>query len=141
MCVGHVKRAILLDFNIILDFRESRADVNLHESPSSGTRRANGRNSRRPGRFTPGKETRYPLYRRRGGPPSPVWTCEENLALIGAGGGGFVFSCTLYFIRTSFFVFIVLHFAFCLYSQHKHPCPRRDWNPQPQQVIGCRSLP
>jgi hypothetical protein len=34
----------------------------------------------RPGRFTPGKETRYPLYRRLGGPPGPVWTGAENLA-------------------------------------------------------------
>jgi hypothetical protein len=31
----------------------------------------------RPGRFTPGKETRYPLYRR------PVWTGAENLASTG----------------------------------------------------------
>jgi hypothetical protein len=34
----------------------------------------------RPGRFTPGKETRYPLYRRLGGPQGPVWTTAENLA-------------------------------------------------------------
>jgi hypothetical protein len=31
-----------------------------------------------PGHFTPGKETRYPLYMRLG---KPVWTGEENLAL------------------------------------------------------------
>jgi hypothetical protein len=49
----------------------------------------------------------------------------------------FVFSCTLYFIRTWFFVLIVL-FAFCLYLQHKHPSSRRDSNPQPQQAIGRR---
>jgi hypothetical protein len=34
----------------------------------------------RPGRFTPGKESRYPLYRRLGGDPGLVWTCAENLA-------------------------------------------------------------
>ena len=33
----------------------------------------------RPGRFTPGKETRYPLNRRLGGPPGPVWTGVGNL--------------------------------------------------------------
>jgi hypothetical protein len=32
--------------------------------------------STRPSRFTPGKETWYPLYRRLGG---PVWTAAENL--------------------------------------------------------------
>ena len=36
-----------------------------------------------PGRFTPGKETRYPLYRRLGGPPGPVWTGTENLSPTG----------------------------------------------------------
>ena len=33
----------------------------------------------RPGRVTPGKATRYPLYRWLG---KPVWTGEENLAPI-----------------------------------------------------------
>ena len=33
----------------------------------------------RPGRFTLGKETRCPLYRRLGGAPGPVWTGAENL--------------------------------------------------------------
>ena len=37
----------------------------------------------RPGRFTLGKENRYPLYRRLGGPPGPVWTGEKNLAPAG----------------------------------------------------------
>jgi hypothetical protein len=36
----------------------------------------------RPGRFTPGKETQYPLCRRVCAPGS-VWTGEENLALTG----------------------------------------------------------
>jgi hypothetical protein len=39
------------------------------------------------------------------------------------------FLCTLYFIRTCFFVLIILHFAvsFFTYStQHKPPCPRLD---------------
>jgi hypothetical protein len=34
----------------------------------------------RPDRFIPGKETRYPLYRRLGGPQGPVWTAAKNLA-------------------------------------------------------------
>jgi len=29
------------------------------------------------GRFTPGKETRYPLYRRLDGLPGPVWKPEQ----------------------------------------------------------------
>jgi hypothetical protein len=38
----------------------------------------------RPGRFTPGKETRYPLYRRLDGwAPGQVWTGVENLTLTG----------------------------------------------------------
>jgi hypothetical protein len=32
--------------------------------------------------YNPGK-TRYPLYRRLGGPPGPVWTSAENLAPTG----------------------------------------------------------
>jgi hypothetical protein len=33
-------------------------------------------------------------------------------------------------------------FAFCPYcTKHKHPCSRRDSNPQPQQVIGRRPSP
>jgi len=32
----------------------------------------------RPGHFTPGKKTRFSLYRRRGGPPEPLWTGAEN---------------------------------------------------------------
>jgi hypothetical protein len=34
----------------------------------------------RPGRFTPGKETRYPLYRRLDCPPGPVWIGAVNIA-------------------------------------------------------------
>jgi hypothetical protein len=37
----------------------------------------------RHGRFIPGNETRYPLYRRLFGPPGPVWTIVENLASTG----------------------------------------------------------
>jgi len=37
----------------------------------------------RHGRFTPGKETRYLMYRRLGGSPGPVWTGAENLTLTG----------------------------------------------------------
>jgi heme/copper-type cytochrome/quinol oxidase subunit 2 len=40
----------------------------------------------------------------------------------------FVFSCTLYFIPTCFFVqsFLVLTFVFTYNTQHKHPYPWRD---------------
>jgi hypothetical protein len=37
----------------------------------------------RPGRFTSGKETRNPLYRRLGGPLGPAWTGVINLAPTG----------------------------------------------------------
>ena len=33
-----------------------------------------------PTAVSPRKETRYPLYRRLGGSPGPVWTGAENLA-------------------------------------------------------------
>jgi hypothetical protein len=37
----------------------------------------------RPGRVIPGKETRYPLYRRLRGTQGPVWTAAEDLAPTG----------------------------------------------------------
>jgi hypothetical protein len=37
----------------------------------------------RPGRFTPRKQTRYPLYRRLGETPGPFWTGAEILAPMG----------------------------------------------------------
>jgi len=36
-----------------------------------------------PGRFIPGKETRYPLYRRLNGPPGPGWAFAKNIAPTG----------------------------------------------------------
>ena len=74
-------------------------------------------------------------------------TQETTYPSIPPAGFLFVFSCTLHFIRTWFFVLIILHFAsFCFFSplylqQHRHPCPRRDSNPQPQQAISCRPSP
>jgi hypothetical protein len=47
--------------------------------------------------------------------PGTVWTSEEKSLLF---QDLYVFSCTLYFIRTWLFVLIVLHFAFCFYLQH-----------------------
>ena len=45
-----------------------------------------------------------------------VWTGAENL---GPTGSLFVFSSNVYFIRTCFFVLIVLHFAIlCLLTPH-----------------------
>jgi len=35
------------------------------------------------GHFTPGKDNRYPLYSRLGGPPGQVWAVAENLANTG----------------------------------------------------------
>jgi hypothetical protein len=69
----------------------------------------------RPGRFTPGKEIRYPLYSRLGGHQvrsGQVRTISPPAGIF------FVFSCTLYFIRTCSFVLIIVHVAFCPYLQH-----------------------
>jgi len=37
----------------------------------------------RPGHFTPGKETPYPLYRKLDKPQGPVWTDAENVVPTG----------------------------------------------------------
>ena len=64
----------------------------------------------RPGRFTPKKEIRMPSYRRMGGLQDP----SGRMRKISPPDGlfFFVFSFSLYFIRTCFFVLIVLHSAF-----------------------------
>jgi hypothetical protein len=47
----------------------------------------------------------------------------------------FVFSCTLYFNRTSFFALIVVHFDVCVYIQHttQISMPPAGFETQPQQ--------
>jgi hypothetical protein len=65
-----------------------------------------------PGRFTHAKETRYPLYRRLGG---PVWTSAENLAHT-----GILFLLSLYFIRICVFFWTAVACAFCPYCGHSH---------------------
>jgi len=56
----------------------------LHHSPPSTLAVDGGEwSTPSPGRFTPGKETRFPLYRRLGGPQVRAWTCAENLAPTG----------------------------------------------------------
>ena len=55
----------------------------------------------------------------------------------------FVYSF-FFFLCTCFFVLIVLAMPFVLtvqHTQHKHPCPRRDSNSQPQQASGHRPTP
>ena len=59
----------------------------------------------------PEKDTRYPLWV---GPSIGLDGCKKSRP----HRVYFVSSCTLYSIRTSFFVLIVLHFAFCLFLQH-----------------------
>ena len=52
--------------------------------------------------------------------------------------------CSLSVPYPYFFVLIVLAFAFSsnwTTTQYKHPCPRQDSNPQPQQAIGRRPSP
>jgi hypothetical protein len=55
---------------------------------------------------------------------------KKKISMPPVGSFYFIFLC-LYFIRTCFFVFIVLHFAFIYNTQHKHSWPRRDSNPKP----------
>jgi hypothetical protein len=106
----------------------------------------------RPGRFSPGKWTRYPLYRRLGWAPRPVRIGAENL------DPTWFFFILLYCLCTCVFVSIVLHFEFCLTTHNtnihalggirtRNPSKRtaldlilrlrdhRDWldsNPRPQ---------
>ena len=57
-----------------------------------------------------------PIIWAAGWTPGPFWTGAENLVLTGIS---FLYYLVLYLylIRTSFFVLIFLHFAFCPYSQ------------------------
>jgi hypothetical protein len=74
------------------------------------------------------KKCRYYVCRGSGWAPEPAWTFGRREKC-----HFFVFSYTLYFIRTYFFVLIVLHFALCVftYITHKQPCRRWDSNPGP----------
>ena len=119
----------------------------------------------RPARFTPGKETRQPFYRRLGGPQ--VQSGRVRKISLRPDFFFCVFSCTLYFISTFFLSWlscilpVLKHitqpsmprrdFIFSLSvrllsfavqnTQHKHSCPRRDSNPHSQQAIGRRPSP
>jgi hypothetical protein len=61
-----------------------------------------------PSRFTLGKETWYPLYIRLGEPQG--WSGQVQKIV--PPPEFFLFSCTLYFICSCFFVLNILHFAF-----------------------------
>jgi hypothetical protein len=95
----------------------------------------------RSGCFTPPppkEKTRYLLYRRLGGLQDRSGRGRKTLP----PPGFFLYSLVLclYFI-------LCLHCPpFCLLvftynTQHKHPCPRRDSNPQSQQASGYRPTP
>jgi hypothetical protein len=95
----------------------------------------------RPGRFTLGKETRYRLYRRLNGPQ----VLSRRLRKISLCKN-FLFSCALFVIEPYLYLFCPNCPAFCLLvftfnTQHKHPRPRRDSKPQPQQAFGPRPSP
>jgi hypothetical protein len=62
--------------------------------------------------YSPGK-TRYPLYRRLGGPLGPVWTCAKNLAPTGI----FYLFC-----RILFFIVLVLDFQLSFVSYRTACC-------------------
>jgi hypothetical protein len=89
----------------------------------------------RSGRFTPGKENRYSLYRTLGGcqgRSGRVWK-------ISLTPGFFLLLCAFYALCT--FISCVLMSLIPVYTQHKHPCPRRDLNPHPLQAIGRKPSP
>ena len=65
---------------------------------------------------------------------APVWTPAENLAL-------FCTLCELYLYLVLSWLSSILRSVCTDNTQHKHPCPRRDSNPQSQQVIGHRPTP
>jgi hypothetical protein len=74
---GLMRREIMVNVKVPRNRAEGSEGVALL-SLDLGARRV-GRSSPSPGRFpTPGK-TRYPLYRRLGRAPGPVWTCAKNL--------------------------------------------------------------
>ena len=83
----------------------------------------------RPGRFIPGKRTRYPFYRRPG-------EAQGRSGRVRKISPPPVLSLSLYWI-CSLSLLCLLSFT----VQHKHPYPRRDSNPQPQQASGYRSTP
>ena len=97
----------------------------------------------RPCRFTSEKGIRCPFYRRLGGPQGRLGGCGKCRP----HGYFFLYSLVLCscFIRTSFFLcpdcpgFYLVSLLYD--TQHKHPCPRRDSNPQPQQATSRRSSP
>ena len=61
---------------------ERGADVQLYSSFNLGARWGVDGQHHAPAALPPWKN-RYPLYRRLGGPPGPVWTGAENLAPTG----------------------------------------------------------
>ena len=115
-----------------------------YRSPLSWTSALNGGGwlTPRPGRFTPRKETRYPLYRRLSGPEGrcgqvrtispppgfdprtiqPVASCCTNFSF-------YYLVLSLYFIRACVCVFIVLLFAFCPYCATQTSTPLAGFKP------------
>ena len=85
--------------------------------------------------------TRYPLNRRLGGPQGPVRWTAKNLGHPPPPGFSFVFSCTLYFIRTCFLVLIIPHFAFTYNTNTNPPGGIRTRNPTMQSAPDHRLRP
>jgi hypothetical protein len=73
-------------------------------------------------RFTLRKLTRYPFYRRLGGPQGRAGRVRKMSYSLGFF---FVFSFTLFLLYSYLFVCPNCP-EFCLCLQHKHPCYRRD---------------
>ena len=92
----------------------------------------------RPGRFNTGKETRYPFYRRLGGPQTKYGHVRKI-----SSPPGIFFVLFLYFIATSlFWLSWLLSFVLPVqHTRHQLLCFRLYSNPQFQQEIGRKPSP
>jgi hypothetical protein len=78
-----------------------------------------------PGRFVPGQVTRYPWYRRPGGPEDRSRPVQK----ISFPPEFFIFVLVFCFILTSFswLSSLLSYFHTVQHTKHRHPCPRRDF--------------
>jgi hypothetical protein len=119
--------------NKLLTTIDSRSTLSL-DSALDG----DGWLTQRSDRFTLVTETRYPLCRRLGGSQGRSGLVRKMSPL-----PGFFFLFSLC-ILSVILLLIVLALPFVLavqHTQHNHPCPRRDSNPQSQQASGHRPTP
>ena len=94
-----------------------------------------GWSEQRPCPFIPGESTPYRLYKRLGGPQDRYVLVRK----ISPPPWIILSLCTLSVLVSLSWVSWLFPFVLTAqHTQHKHPCPRRDSKPQPQQAIGRR---